>query len=257
MKRIVKIISGVLFIIITINLKTYAEKKEQVFELDERVVFLTFDDGPSFNNTDKILNILESNNVKATFCVIGKNAEDNINTLKRILSLNMAVIPHCYNHEYHTLYSSVEYYMDDLKKCTDIIKKAGESDMRYQFVRMPGGSDNRVSKSSILKDIRRELKDEGVDYIDWNVDSGDASRSLVSQCEIEANIRKQAGKREAEVVLMHDLENKRTTTASLQDIINTYKKLGYKFKSLNEITDKEYLYLRKHNVIDKVKRNKK
>ncbi|WP_244833639.1 polysaccharide deacetylase family protein [Clostridium sp. BJN0001] len=254
MKRIIKIISTVLFIVILVNFKTYAKENKPISELNEKVVFLTFDDGPSFNNTDKILDILESNNVKATFCVIGKNAEENLNTLKRILNLNMAVIPHCYNHEYHTLYSSVNYYINDLKKCMEIIQSAGGSDMKHKFVRMPGGSDNHVANSSILKMIRSELRNEEIDYIDWNVDSGDALRTLVPQCEIEQTIRKQAGKREVEVVLMHDLENKKTTTASLQSIISLYKKLGYEFKSLNDISDEEYSYLRKHNVIDRVKR---
>lgn len=59
------------------------------------------------------------------------------------------------------------------------------------------------------------------------------------------------GKNVVEVVLMHDLENKKTTTEALQDIIDDYKKLGYEFKTIEAMEQWEYDYLRSRKVINR------
>ena len=248
---IIKICILLLIIPLLIENNTY-NVSAKVNEVTQRkIVYLTFDDGPSPNNTDAILDILAQNNVKATFCVVGHNALRNPRTMKRIYNLNMGLIPHCNNHEYAELYSSTQYYMDDLEKCIKAINSSIGEERKYSIIRMPGGSDNSVCSSDVLWNIKCELKNRNINYLDWSIDSGDASASKVATAIIEDNINKQAGNHKVEVILMHDLENKITTRNALQDIINKYKELGYEFKTFNEIEKWEIDYLINNHVINK------
>lgn len=250
-KLFIKICMLLSIITIFIGNNTYNVNANTSKEEYRKIVYLTFDDGPSPNNTDAILDILTQNNVKATFCVVGSNALRNPKTMKRIYNLNMGLMPHCNNHEYKELYSSTEYYINDLEKCIKSINNSIGEERKYSIVRMPGGSDNSVCSSDVLWNIKCELKNRNINYLDWSIDSGDASASKVATAIIEDNINKQAGNHKVEVVLMHDLENKISTTNALQDIINKYKSLGYEFKTFNEIEKWEIDYLVNNHVINK------
>ena len=65
-----------------------------------KVVYLTFDDGPTPNNTPRILEILKKNNIKATFFVIGQNPD----MYKQIVDQGHAIAIHTYSHEYKQVY---------------------------------------------------------------------------------------------------------------------------------------------------------
>ncbi|NFO56087.1 polysaccharide deacetylase [Clostridium botulinum] len=220
-------------------------------QTQRKIVYLTFDDGPSPNNTENIIQILNENNVRATFCVVGSNALRYKEILKQLNDYDMGIIPHCNNHEYKELYSSTEYYINDLNKCTKIINDLTGKNRTFRFVRMPGGSDNTVGDYQTLQNIKSELKRIGMYYIDWSIDSGDTCATMVPKEQITSNVEGQAGVYNIEVVLMHDLENKVTTTDALQGIINKYKKLGYEFKIFDEMEDWEVQYLISKRVIDK------
>lgn len=72
MKQYIKnILIAIIISLISVN---YIGMKIKPEAAERKVVYLTFDDGPSFSNTDSILDLLCKNNVKATFCVVGNNA---------------------------------------------------------------------------------------------------------------------------------------------------------------------------------------
>lgn len=217
----------------------------------EKIVYLTFDDGPSPNNTNRILDVLNRNNVKASFFVVGKNAEAFPEVIQKMDKNNMDIYPHCNNHTYRELYSSKEFYLNDLKKCQDIINKITGKRVGCTFIRMPGGSDNLVGDSEVLNAIRNNLLERGIEYVDWNVDSGDATAVRVATEKIRNNINSEGGKYKVDVVLMHDLDNKDTTAQALEYIINEYKTLGYRFKTLSEIEPWEKEYLQNIRVINR------
>lgn len=218
---------------------------------ERKVVYLTFDDGPSFSNTDSILDILCRNNVKATFCVVGNNAVRNKGTMRRINSTGMGILPHCNNHDYKEIYSSTENYINDLNNCMKTINEIIDEERSYSMVRMPGGSTNTVCSRDVLDNIKSYLKTNDISYIDWTIDCGDTRKSLVACNTIRGNVGEMCGKNVVEVVLMHDLENKKTTTEALQDIIDDYKKLGYEFKTIEAMEQWEYDYLRSRKVINR------
>ncbi|EIA27706.1 Polysaccharide deacetylase family protein, partial [Candidatus Arthromitus sp. SFB-5] len=95
----------------------------------EKTVFLTFDDGPSLDNTPKVLEVLKNYDVKATFFVLGVNldrGEEYRQLLRNIVNDGHAVGNHGYSHNYSYLYPgrviSYENLMSDMNRSLDIMK---------------------------------------------------------------------------------------------------------------------------------------
>lgn len=249
MRRTIKLI--VLFLVFNVILVNCPKNVQAGESYKKKIVYLTFDDGPSFSNTDHILDVLCKNNIKATFCVVGSNVVANKGTTRRLNKMGMGIIPHCNCHEYDTLYLSLESYMNDLKECKNNINRIIGENREYKMVRMPGGSANKVCADSIREKIKSAIKNNNMYYIDWNLDCGDTNANIVNKSIIENNILDSAGKMQIEVVLMHDLENKTTTAEALQNIINKYKELGYQFKIIDDMEQWEINYLINCNVINR------
>lgn len=216
-----------------------------------KAVFLTFDDGPSMKGTEKLIQVLNKNNVRATFFVVGENIKNNPQLIEMMDKNNMSIYPHCNNHKYSELYSSKNNYFNDLNECNKLIKEVTGENKNINFVRLPGGSDNLVCNNEVLKSIKDELIEKEYCYVDWNVDIGDAAAMQVSTDKLIDNINKYAGSYSIEVVLMHDLDTKNTTIDALERVINEYKSMGYKFKTLDEITKEELQYLKNIRVINR------
>ncbi|GAA0726809.1 polysaccharide deacetylase family protein [Clostridium malenominatum] len=224
--------------ILSLILKTGISQVKAANNNKEKVVFLTFDDGPSPNNTPKILKILKENGVKASFFVIGALGENNPQIIKKMYSEGMTILPHTYSHDYKAMYSSVDNYFQDLDKCIKVINNLTGKDY-YTYTRLPGGSDNQVSNGEILRTIRNKLNAKGVDYIDWNVSSGDAEGETVAVNVLNHNIKNGCNNTNLAVILMHDSYYKSTTVESLDSIIKDLKAKGYTFKTLEEMTNSE------------------
>ena len=107
------------------------------------VIYLTFDDGPSATITPKILDILKSENVKATFFILNYS-DANAHLVKRIVNEGHTIAIHGYSHDYNQIYQSEEAYMNNLKSLREKIKITTGVDT--VITRFPGGSSNTVSK---------------------------------------------------------------------------------------------------------------
>lgn len=215
-----------------------------------KTVYLTFDDGPSVNITKELINILNENNIKATFFVVGDSANIYPYMIKSLNESGMCIMPHCNMHDYTSLYKSEENYFKDLDKCKSTIESIlGKRNLN--FIRLPGGADNKVCDINVLSKIKESISKNGEYYIDWTIAVGDAESKDISAEFINSRIRDEGGLYDVEVVLMHDLGDKYATVESLQGIIDFYKEKGYRFKSLNEIEDWEIQYLKDINVLNK------
>ncbi|MBQ4155569.1 MAG: polysaccharide deacetylase family protein, partial [Clostridia bacterium] len=113
--------------------------KPIIFGEKAKVVYLTFDDGPS-ENALKILKILKKYNVKATFFVTNL---DEPKYMKNIVDEGHQIALHTYSHNYKKLYSSEKNYFEDLEKIGDLVKE--QTGIIAKVIRFPGGSSNTVS----------------------------------------------------------------------------------------------------------------
>lgn len=217
--------------------------------IEEKVIYLTFDDGPS-PNTNKILNILKQEGVKATFFVIGNQVDIYKDTVKKLEEAGMCILPHTNTHNYRKIYKTSKDYFDDLNICREKIKNITLKDP-VNFVRFPGGVNNELLNNDVLREIREKFLDDKYYFIEWNVygldaeinpkDSNTIYRATINQL---CNIPKA-------IVLLHDGYGNINTANCVRDIIVKAKNFGYKFKTLEEITEKDFDYFVKKNVINK------
>lgn len=95
------------------------EFKDKICNLtkgEEKIAYLTFDDGPTISATLKILDILKSKDIKATFFVIGKYVEEHPEIVKRAYEEGHYIANHGYDHNNATLYKSEENFINEVKK---------------------------------------------------------------------------------------------------------------------------------------------
>ena len=199
-------------------------------------VYLTFDDGPNTRITPQVLNTLRENHVKATFFIC-KYGEKDKEVIRQMIADGHTVGIHGYSHDYGTIYSSDEAFMENVYKLRDRLRE----DFGYEasLVRFPGGSSNTVSRHynvGIMSRLVERLENEGFVYFDWNVDSDDARGNSVPSSTIVNNVTHGLRSGRSNVVLMHDSYYKSTTAAALQDIIDYGRANGYTFLPLTPET---------------------
>jgi len=139
-----------------------------------KVVYLTIDDGPSAN-TQAVLDILDKYNCKATFFVVGHNA-DYFPMIAEAYSRGHTIGLHSLTHDYAYVYSSQQAFFEDLYGIGNIV--ADQIGYVPCFIRFPGGSSNAVSAEytkGIMTALTGEVQARGFQYFDWNVSCGDGS----------------------------------------------------------------------------------
>lgn len=243
----------IIFVFCTFNL-AFAEEKKKDNSKEElkKVVYLTFDDGPT-KNTLEILKILKEENVKATFFVIGELAEQNSDILKQVQEEGHEICIHTYNHK-KCIYSSKAEYLSDYNKAfkaiTDVIGHEPS-----KFMRMPGGSSTTIGDKGTLSAIRNELCDEGLYYVDWNISIEDALSTNVPVEKLLATFKRELKKSfidpNTAIVLMHDGSSNCTTPKALPSIIKYFKENGYEFKNFGEISEEELTHLLNQKQVNK------
>ena len=198
----------------------------------EKVVYLTFDDGPS-KNTQRVLDILDRYGAKATFFVVGHDP-DHYDMIKRAYDDGNTIGLHSYTHDYARVYSSESAFFDDLDQIAQVVK----DQIGYVpcFIRFPGGSSNTISErysAGIMDVLVDDVQQRGYQYFDWNASSGDGAVCTTEQivensCAYDdyPNI----------ILLCHDAATKDTTVEALPAIIEHYQALGYRFCAIDRST---------------------
>ena len=214
------------------NVTTVTEQLRVVGK-NEKIVYLTFDDGPSVC-TDQILNILRQERVKATFFVTAQFTP-YLNRMAAIAKDGHEVAIHTYSHNFK-IYKSIDSYFADLNKLNDLIEKY--TGKRSRIMRFPGGSSNSIyrkynSDPKFMDRLCVALLDSGYQFVDWNLDSGDARGNNIAADRL---VRSACGSRHnIQCLLMHDTGAKRTTVTALPQIIRYFKQHGYEFGVLNSV----------------------
>lgn len=184
---------------------------------NEKLIALTFDDGPS-NVTNDVLDILEKEQIPATFFLIGENiVPEYKDTLIRELNLNCEIANHSFTHsDMTTLEPSV--IKDEIEKTTALIKEYTNVDPR--FFRPPYISvDDKMFDNISLPFIR------GLGCNDWDFDY-DAEYRIKTMLEAA---------RDGLIYLLHDLTDNHPTVEALPVVIKELKKQGYKFVTLSDL----------------------
>ncbi len=209
--------------------------KEKVTSFDQqlntvtpngKVIYLTFDDGPSAH-TPRLLDILKKYHVKATFFVVNTKYAS---TIKRIAQEGHSVGIHTATHNFDKIYASEKAYFADLETIQNVI--TSQTGSSTNLLRFPGGSSNTVSRFNpgIMTDLTQQVKEQGFRYFDWNVDSRDAGGAKTAT-QVYRNVTNGVSKRQISVVLQHD--TKGFSVNAVEKIIVWGLKNGYQFLPLD------------------------
>lgn len=206
------------------------------YEGNKKLVFLTFDDGPNTTISPQVLKTLKDNNVHATFFLVGRNiTEKTSHVLRDILSGGNSIATHSFTHDYEYLYperivNSSRVY-GEIEKTNVRLKKYLGDNFNSDVFRYPGGemSWNNTSESN------KYLEERGIHWIDWNCLIGDAEKKSVRPTTaagfveyVDKTLNKNKNTKIA-VVLMHDAENKQLTADSLNEVIKYFRDRNYEF----------------------------
>lgn len=214
-----------------------SEKTIQVEVVDktkdnEKVVYLTFDDGPS-RHTPEVLEILKRYQCKATFFITGMN-EKYRPYIKTAYDQGHTIGLHTYSHNYSKVYASTNAYFKDLDKVGKLAKEYIGFTPKY--IRFPGGGSNTISRKynkGIMSQLTKQVGKKGYIYYDWNCENGDGYAHM-SQSQMLKRATSSSAKKV--MILMHDANGKQNTVDILPKVIEHYQKKGYTFKAIDDST---------------------
>lgn len=202
---------------------------EQTRNPGNKVVYLTFDDGP-YKYTSSLLDVLDKYNVKATFFVTNQYPAYQYLIAEEARRGHTVAI-HSYSHKYSEIYTSEEAYFNDLNAMREVI--INQTGKVPSIVRFPGGTDNTVSKKyniGIMSRLTSALSNMGYRYCDWNVSSGDAGGAQTRDS-VYNNVITGIANRNVSVVLQHDIKG--FSVDAVEDIIVWGLANGYTFLPLD------------------------
>lgn len=214
------------------TVRVYKPMTDNVVNPGDKVVYLTFDDGPG-PYTQELLDVLDRYNVKATFFVTN-GKPDYQNLIAEEASRGHTVAIHSASHDYSRIYQSVDAYFDDLNEMNNII--LAQTGKYADIVRFPGGSSNTVSRSyceGIMSQLVCAVEAKGFRYCDWNVSSGDAG-SANTASQVICNVINGIKGRNISIVLQHDI--KKFSVDAVEEIIQWGLSEGYTFLPITSTT---------------------
>jgi len=198
-----------------------------------KVLCLTFDDGPDPSYTPHVLDILRSHGVRATFFIIGANADQNIGLVKREYAEGHDIGNHTYTHPNIALVSEERAALE-LSTTERIIENAlGVSTVLF---RPPYNADSQPQTPEEILPVLRAQKagyvtvGERIDPRDWV--KGVTADAIVAKVRDEL----QSAEDPAHVILLHDAGGDRSATvAALPRILEGLRAQGYRFVPLSEL----------------------
>jgi len=158
--------------------------------INKNQVAITFDDGPNFEFTPKILHLLNKYNAKATFFCVGKHIEDQPELFKNIIDQGHTVGNHTYSHATNFGFLKTTKVISELQKTNDIVNNL--TGLSMNFYRPAFGVTNPR--------IKKAIKIIGLQSIGWNIRSLDTTSR--SSEKILLRITKKISK--GDVILLHD-----------------------------------------------------
>lgn len=203
---------------------------DNIYSSDEKIAFLTFDDGPTKIATPKILDILKENNIHASFFVIGYRVNEFPDIVKRAYDEGNFIANHGYSHKNSKLYQNKESFINEILDTDNAISSAiGVKNYHSHIFRFPNGSSGN-SYSGAKKNCKKYLKEIGYAYVDWNALNNDSIKKY-SSYELLNNLKKTCKGKNSLVILMHDTSDVSKSYESLDASIKYLKEEGYTFKT--------------------------
>ncbi|MEI1373551.1 polysaccharide deacetylase family protein [Nostoc sp. UHCC 0926] len=189
---------------------------------EQKVIALTFDDGPWPESTAQVLDILKKNQIKGTFFLIGQNVKNYPGLVKREIAEGHVIGNHTWHHWYQFLNPQAAAY--EIDHTADLIYQV--TGIKTNLFRPPGGI--------MHNGVAAYARNSKYAIIRWSSDSVDYSRPAVPK--LINNVFRKA--KPGGIVLMHDGGGNRSKTVqALPEIIANFRKQGYSFVTIPELLE--------------------
>ncbi|OIP49724.1 MAG: polysaccharide deacetylase family protein [Flavobacteriaceae bacterium CG_4_8_14_3_um_filter_34_10] len=220
--------------------KLLFKKRLWAFSSKQKIIYLTFDDGPIPEVTPWVLEQLKKHQAKATFFCIGKNIEENPGIFNQIYKEGHAIGNHTQNHLNANLTSS-DSYLENVLKAQEVINER---------IKILGGNKVERENSSIKNEKKpqinqflfrppygklsskkaKKLQKKGFQIVMWDVLSADFDSSISKEKCLE-NVLKNT--RKGSIIIFHDSKKAEMNLRyALPKILTHYSNMGYVFKAI-------------------------
>jgi len=202
--------------------KKTAARELQAEDKHKKVVYLTFDDGPSAASSS-ILAQLKKYNAKATFFYLEPNMEAYSNIEVQAHKEGHSIGLHGVTHDWKKVYATTTSVVEEMNRTNEELEKI--IDQKSMLIRTPYGSKPYMNEKSI-----KNVEKAGYLIWDWDIDSRDwyyQDKRFVKDTIKQLN----SLKNRTPVILMHE---RQATAKQLSYLLDYLDKQGYKFKTINE-----------------------
>lgn len=182
--------------------------------IKEKVIFLTFDDGPESASTPIILSILKKHHAKATFFCTGEKAEKQPQLIGQIIKDGHSVGNHSYSHNKKNILNTNEF-INDIDKCGEVFQS--------NLFRPPYGKINRKQRNAVKNTYK---------IIMWSVIPGDFDAKVTETILLKRSIR---NTKKGSIIVFHD--NSKTINKleyALPLFLEHFIKNGFSFKPITD-----------------------
>lgn len=193
------------------------------FSSKEKVLYLTFDDGPTPGITNWTLNQLKSYNAKATFFCIGKNIAEHPKIYQKIIDHNHTIGNHTNNH-LNGFKTESSAYIENIQEFEESVKNVTKTTFQNStFFRPPYGK--------LKLEQAKKIRKKGYKIIMWDVLSADFDTTITAQ-ECLNNVIKNT--KNGSIIVFHDsLKSQEKLKFVLPEVLGYYSEKGYSFKAIS------------------------
>lgn len=184
----------------------------------DKVVALTFDDGPHPGQTPQVLDLLAEHHAVATFCMIGEQVRLHPDVVRQVVDAGMRLCNHTVHHDEQLARHPPAAIDEELTDASAALRDAAGTDVAIRYFRAPGGNWTRPMRNIAAR--------QGMRPLGWSVDPRDWTRPGAAK--IVSAVEKSV--RPGSVVLMHDGGGVRDqTVAALRTLLPWLEDQGYRF----------------------------
>lgn len=185
----------------------------------EKIIALSFDDGPHSEYTPQVLALLAQYKATASFFVIGKNIQGNEKLLKQIQTDGHSIGNHSYTHAFFIDFKNVQGFKAELNQTAELVFNV--IGKQIKLFRPPYGvTTPNLAKAAKLLDYQ---------LIGWNIRSLDTTNDTVDIITQRVQTQMKSGA----IILFHDTSQK--TIEVLEQTLNFAKDKGYKIVSIEQL----------------------
>lgn len=180
------------------------------------MVALTWDDGPNGQTGERIMDLLEANNGRGTFFIVGNRISEFSSEVQRMAANGHEIANHSWDHDIHLSKNSTDYIVQEFEKTNNAVKELVGT--APALIRLPGGNIS----DSVRKALTQPMIYWSIDTLDWK--SKDAAAIIET---IKPHVK------DGDIILMHELYN--STVSACEEIIPWLAQQGYQMVTVSEL----------------------